>query len=458
MVKIRSFRVQEVLQERLLRDRRRAAARAEHLEEQQEKMRVKLEEDKEAVRNLKELIRNENENQDEWAAALSLLDTDLATLATYYQADEGKIRMLSLRLVSLREKVGVARKELQEAATRSRMAHLALDKNAEEFREAHAARQEVALISFSYPYIFFHCILFCPQVVRQWQASLQLLSKRDQELEAASAEVDRVRGVVARREIDLQEQQNFLNNEVGNNEELKKELSKKEKKAQLLREKLVLVEEEKRKYENEVTLERRQIPKLSIEIDRNRTRLSKIKKDKINNVKKLNALKMATAELENRKAISAGLVLSAEERVAAVEEILSEYERQKDGLRQEVARMRERRLVLERELAELAKEKEAAELEIKAIVKEEGKTRKSINLLKETLQKKEDILYCHEFELAKLERHNARSQGRQPEENRSALKEELAGLKVKLEEQLAAKRNIDSLVYKLEVSINRCLH
>ena len=33
-----------------------------------------------------------------------------------------------------------------------------------------------------------------------------------------------MRGVVARREIDLQEQQNFLNNEVGNNEELKKEL------------------------------------------------------------------------------------------------------------------------------------------------------------------------------------------------------------------------------------------
>ena len=138
-------RVQEVLQERLLRDRRRAAARADQLEEQQEKMRVKLEEDKEAVRNLKELIKNENENQGEWAAALNLLDADLATLATYYQADEAKIRNLSLRLVSLREKVGVARKELQEAATRSRMAHLALDKNAEEFREAHAARQEVVI-------------------------------------------------------------------------------------------------------------------------------------------------------------------------------------------------------------------------------------------------------------------------------------------------------------------------
>ena len=45
-------------------------------------------------------------------------------------------------------------KELQEAATRSRMAHLALDKNAEEFREAHKARQEV---------------------VRQWESALDLL-------------------------------------------------------------------------------------------------------------------------------------------------------------------------------------------------------------------------------------------------------------------------------------------
>ena len=38
-------------------------------------------------------------------------------------------------------------------------------------------------------------------------------------------------------------------------------------------------------------------------------------------MKKLNTLKMATSELENRKAIPGGLVLSAEERVAAVEEL-----------------------------------------------------------------------------------------------------------------------------------------
>ena len=89
-------------------------------------------------------------------------------------------------------------------------------------------------------------------------------------------------------------------------------------------------------------MERRQILKLSCDIDKNRSKLNKIKKDKISNVKKLNALKLATSELENRKAISCGLVLTAEERVGAVEGILGEYQRQEDTVRGEVARMRER--------------------------------------------------------------------------------------------------------------------
>ena len=303
----------QVLQERLLRDRRAGQARLEALEQQTERMQQQAEEAREAIRNTEHLIQGEEENQREWTASLGLLDQDLARLATYYQSDENTIKTLSLKLVSLRERVGGARQELQEAATRSRMAHLALDKNAEEFRAAHAARQDV---------------------VRQWQGSLELLGRRDQELEAAAGEVERMRGLVGRREVDLQEQLNFLNNEEGNIEELRKELAAKERRAQHLRERLVVAEEEKRRYENEVTVERRHILKLSCDIDKNRSKLNKVKKDKMNNVKKLNALKLTTAELENKKAISSGLVLSAEERVAAVENILAEYERQHDSVRQ----------------------------------------------------------------------------------------------------------------------------
>ena len=92
---------------------------------------------------------------------MNLIDEDLAKLSRYYQADEVKIKDLNLKLVKLREKVKAARNELKNASTRSRMAQLALDKNAEEFREAHKTRQEV---------------------VKQWENAIELLGKRDAEI------------------------------------------------------------------------------------------------------------------------------------------------------------------------------------------------------------------------------------------------------------------------------------
>ncbi len=60
------------------------------------------------------------------------------------------------------------------------------------------------------------------------------------------------------------------------------------------------------------------------------------------------------------------------------------------------------------------------------------------------------------FSLAKIERKNERLRGKMPEAEKTALKEELKQLKEKLETQRAVKRNVDSLLYKLEVSLSRC--
>ena len=79
------------------------------------------------------------------------------------------------------------------------MAQLALDKSAEEFREAHKERHEV---------------------VKQWESSIELLGKRDAEIEVAAHEVERVKNIVQRKEIDLKEQINFHNNELGNIEDV----------------------------------------------------------------------------------------------------------------------------------------------------------------------------------------------------------------------------------------------
>ena len=66
---------------------------------------------------------------------------------------------------------------------------------------------------------------------------------------------------------------------------------------------------------------------------------------------------------------------------------------------------------MEKELRNLDNEKDMAELEIKSISKEQAKLKSKINDLQEQLQKKEDILYHSEFELAKLDRHNGKATG-----------------------------------------------
>jgi hypothetical protein len=57
---------------------------------------------------------------------------------------------------------------------------------------------------------------------------------------------------------------------------------------------------------------------------------------------------------------------------------------------------------------------------------------------------------------AQIERKNERLRGKMPEEEKAALKEELRKLKERLEGEKAVKRNVDSLLYKLEVSLSRC--
>ena len=131
------------------------------------------------------------------------------------------------------------------------------------------------------------------------------------------------------------------------------------------------------------------------------------------------------------------------------------YDKQHDQLKNDLEKQKIKRLNMEKELRNHENEQDIANLEMKSVLKEQAKLKSKIKEIQEQLQKKEDILYHSQFDLAKLERHNAKASGKSPDENRSHLKEELSILKTKLEEQNSAKRSIDNLIYKLEVSIGR---
>ncbi|XP_023326939.1 coiled-coil domain-containing protein 39-like [Eurytemora carolleeae] len=82
-------------------------------------------------------------NLAEWLTSIHSKDTDVETVTKYFHLDEVKVKDLNLTLGKLDHRLRAAKEELKNAATKSKMAQIALDKCAEEFRQVYAARQEV---------------------------------------------------------------------------------------------------------------------------------------------------------------------------------------------------------------------------------------------------------------------------------------------------------------------------
>lgn len=91
------------------------------------------------------------------------------------------------------------KKALDGASTDARMAQVALDKTAEAFRQLHVERSSA---------------------MEKWQEALALISLRETELQESFEKVSKIKTNVFNLEIELKEQNNFLDNEKDNVREL----------------------------------------------------------------------------------------------------------------------------------------------------------------------------------------------------------------------------------------------
>ena len=79
------LKVQDVLQERLLKDKRNGEKRLQDLDKEAEKFNEEVEELQETIKNTQRIINEEADNKMEWTQAMNLIDHDLAKLARYFQ-------------------------------------------------------------------------------------------------------------------------------------------------------------------------------------------------------------------------------------------------------------------------------------------------------------------------------------------------------------------------------------
>ena len=108
-----------------------------------------------------------NWNQEEleqWSLAAKQKEDDNLALQKYTRADEAKIKDITLQIEKLTTLVSDKKNDLDNEVTETQSKQIELDKTAEEFRKLHKERQDL---------------------VRQWQDSIEVMRKRDDDIRVA---------------------------------------------------------------------------------------------------------------------------------------------------------------------------------------------------------------------------------------------------------------------------------
>lgn len=143
-----------------------------------------------------------NWNQEElesWALAGRQKEEDLEALAKYGRVDDGKLRDLALALEKVAKDITETKAKLNDEITETQSAQIQLDKTAEDFKALHEERLEL---------------------VRQWEDALETVKHRDVAIQAASERFATLKAALREAKSDLAEQEKFLKAEQANNREL----------------------------------------------------------------------------------------------------------------------------------------------------------------------------------------------------------------------------------------------
>jgi chromosome segregation ATPase len=371
-----------------------------------------------------------------WSDNIREYEEDILELLKCHNTDEIKIKELHLKLVSIRGRLDKSKLELDESNTENKMAQLALDKTAEEYRSLHKERQDVA---------------------SKWDEATATVRTRDEELRRLFDRVNETRDKVRKKGIELHEQESFFENEKENNRELEKKIADLERKAQTLASTIDAREEEVREYEGELVLEEGETNKLKSVIDDKRVRLKDVKETKGRLMNRVKELDKELKEDAVRRVDLQNSAMSAEQTCNEMDRMLDKEEKQKDLLQWDLDKLREKKFTMEHDLKLLKDEVAIVKMKTKAFVLERARGATIVKDQNENLAKREEVAAANDFKIAELERQLSKMKGTISPENRAELKRELEGLKEDLAVRNADKRNVDHMLHKIDAEVRKVM-
>uniref|UniRef100_A0A8C5AZV0 Coiled-coil domain-containing protein 39 n=1 Tax=Gadus morhua TaxID=8049 RepID=A0A8C5AZV0_GADMO len=391
-----------------------------------------------ASQKLEELRSQLNWDQqtlDGWLEESALRDEDTMALVKFSQQDERRIKSLTLAIEKKTVEANQRRKALDNELTETVSTQIALDKSAENFRQAHQERQEL---------------------LRQWENTIKQMKRRDTEIYdrwALLQQLAEVNQEGRARSAAVREKRDFLQTEEHNNRECERRISRAERQASELRQDLQEQELHRSRLQHELDSVKTTVDRTATDVESLRTQITSVKEEIQNKTVKLYKAELQNAALEDKLSKVTQTALSVEERALQLDQLLRDEDQELDmqlqhhrealfGQRQNLQALRSK----EKDLTAQILGSKAALASLKGHM---GK-------LDQNLLKQQEIIYNQNIQIQQLESKVARLLGEVNTEEKQALEQETAQLTSALEQRTRTAQLLSIQLKELQDDI-RCV-
>ncbi|CAL8370329.1 unnamed protein product [Boreogadus saida] len=391
-----------------------------------------------ASQKLEELRSQLNWDQqtlDGWLEESALRDEDTMALVKFSQQDERRIKLLTLAIEKKTVEANQRRKALDNELTETVSAQIALDKSAENFRQAHQERQEL---------------------LRQWENTIKQMKRRDTEMQQCTLQLAEVNQEGRARCAAVREKTDFLQTEEHNNRECERRISRAERQASELRQDLQEQELHRSRLQHELDSVRTTVDRTATDVESLRTQITSVKEEIQNKTVKLHKAELQNAALEDKLSKVTQTALSVEERALQLDQLLRDEDQVTKELDVQLQHHREALLGQRQNLQALGSKEKDLTAQILGGKAALAGLKGHMGKLDQSLLKQQEIIYNQNIQIQQLESKVARLLGEVDTEERRALEQETAQLTSALEQRTRTAQLLSIQLKELQDDI-RCV-
>jgi len=374
------------------------------------------------------LLMNWNQEElEQWALASRQKEEDNLALQKYMRADDVRIKELNLHIERMAKTVSAKKEELENEVTETQAAQIMLDKTADDFRQLHLERQNL---------------------LRQWEEAIEAMKRRDQAIQQASELFADRKQELREKQMQLDAQARFLENEEVNNKELDMNISMNERAVGKLREELSVKSAKVNDLTEEVEVLKNTLAKTHNQLANEQTSAKNLRIELENKRDKQKGLEDKFKKIQDSLQSEIGQLQTLDERNAHFQKLhAAEEQKLKDVKKQGVA-LKDEMFKAGQQLFTLRTKERDLIAEIAGGQSQNKNMTSKVSQLDAYIIKQQQMLYNASFNVQQLERKVARAGGERSDEETRVLNQRIQKLN-KILEGVNAEYNLLSSQVKL---------